>query len=354
MKTFYIGLKDKLVLIKETISGYDFKECLYEKQPTRLAFDPLKPNLIYCSTRNDGLWRSENNGKHWEKIGESHLSSERNINGGLPSSKITSVAVSPVRNVEGNSVIYAGTEPSMLFYSEDRGRTFQEFKGIQTLPSKKDWAFPPRPYTHFVRWITPSYSKKDHLAISIEAGAVLRTTDHGETWMDRPEKSPIDVHTLLTHPKTPERLYAANGDGASNKERAYAESADEGRNWKYMSEGLEEHPYLYNMVLHPENPNDRIVSASKNASAAHGARRYSTVYRKIGEEPWRELAKGLPRVQAYTHHLANDPDKTGAFYAFNNYGIYYLADGKKVWEKTSIPWEAYKNQRAYCFAVQSS
>lgn len=353
MKTFYIGLKDKLVLIKETTTGYDFKECLHEKQPTRLAFDPLNQNRLYCSTRDDGLWRSEDNGEHWEKVGESHLSSERNINGGLPSSKITSVAVSPVRSVDGYSVVYAGTEPSMLFYSEDRGKTFQEFKGIQNLPSKKDWAFPPRPYTHFVRWITPSYSKKDYLAISIEAGAVLHTNDHGKIWKDRPEKSPIDVHTLLTHPKAPGRLYAANGDGASNNERAYAESEDEGMTWQYMSEGLEEHPYLYNMVLHPENPNDRIVSASKNASAAHGSQRYSTIYRKMKDEPWKELADGLPREQAYTHHLANDPDKIGAFYAMNNYGVFYLADGAETWEQTSIPWEAYKDQRAYCFVVKS-
>src|SRR5699024_5506305 len=120
MKTFYIGLNDKLVLIKETTTGYDFKECLHEKQPTRLAFDPLNQNRLYCSTRDDGLWRSEDSGEHWEKVGESHLSSERNINGGLPSSKITSVAVSPVRSVGGYSVVYAGTEPSMLFYSEDR------------------------------------------------------------------------------------------------------------------------------------------------------------------------------------------------------------------------------------------
>ncbi|SHF04625.1 hypothetical protein SAMN02745249_01688 [Atopostipes suicloacalis DSM 15692] len=353
MKTFYIGLNDKLVLIKETTTGYDFKECLHEKQPTRLAFDPLNQNRLYCSTRDDGLWRSEDSGEHWEKVGESHLSSERNINRGLPSSKITSVAVSPVRSVGGYSVVYAGTEPSMLFYSEDRGRTFQEFKGIQTLPSKKDWAFPPRPYTHFVRWITPSYSKKDYLAISIEAGAVLHTNDHGKIWIDRPEKSPIDAHTLLAHPKAPGRLYAANGDGASNNERAYAESEDEGITWQYMSEGLEEHPYLYNMVLHPENPNDRIVSASKNASAAHGSQRYSTVYRKVEDESWKEIADGLPRKQAYTHYLANDPDKIGAFYAMNNYGVFYLADGAETWEQTSIPWEAYKDQRAYCFVVKS-
>ena len=353
MKTFFIGLKNKLVIIKETPNGYDFKEHLQEKQPTRLAFDQENEKRIYCSTKNDGLWRSEDGGIHWNKVGESHLPTETHINGGLPSSKITSVAVNPMKRVDGNSVVYAGTEPSMLFYSEDKGRYWHEFKGIQNLPSKENWSFPPRPYTHFVRWITPSYSNENHMAISIEAGAVLTTDDHGELWKDRPNKSPIDVHTLLAHPKAPGRLYAANGDGASNNERAYAESEDEGLTWDYMSEGLEEHPYLYNMVLHPNNPNDRIVSASKNASAAHGSKRYSTIYRKLEDAPWKELAEGLPCKQAYTHHLANDPEEVDAFYAMNNYGIFHLAKGTDIWEKTNIPWDNYKKQRPYCFVVKS-
>lgn len=354
LKTFFIGLKDKLVIIKETASGYDFKEHLQEKQPTRLAFDPENEKRIYCSTRGDGLWRSEDGGEHWNKIGESYVSTEMHINGEIPSSKITSVAVNPIKKVDGNSVVYAGTEPSMLFYSEDNGRSWHEFKGIQNLPSKENWAFPPRPYTHFVRWITPSYSNENHIAISIEAGAILNTDDHGEIWKDRPDKSPIDVHTLLAHPKAPGRLYAANGDGASNSKQAYSESNDEGLTWQYMSEGLEKHPYLYNMVLHPTNPNVRLVSASKNASAAHGSNRYSTVYRKLEDEPWKEMADGLPRKQAYTHHLANDPKNTDAFYALNNYGIFYLGEGETVWRKIDIPWDDYAGQRAYCFIVNLS
>lgn len=353
MKIFFVGLKGKLLIIKETADGYEFNEHLHETQPTRLAFDPENEHRIYCATNGDGLWRSEDGGDHWSKIGESHISTETHIDDGIPSSKMTSVAVNPIKRVDGNSIVYAGTEPSMLFYSEDNGRSWHEFEGIQNLPSKENWAFPPRPYTHFVRWITPSYSNEDHLAISIEAGAVLNTHDHGMTWKDRPEKSPIDVHTLLAHPKAPGRLYAANGDGSSNKERAYAESLDEGLTWEYMSEGVEDHPYLYNMVLHPENPDDRLVSASKSASTAHGSNRYSTIYRKIGDDPWKEIAEGLPREQAYTHHLANDPEETGAFYALNNYGIFHLAEDANAWNKVDISWGAYADQRPYCFVVKT-
>src|SRR5699024_8120061 len=182
----------------------------------------------------------------------------------------------------------------------------ESLKASSNCRPKKDWAFPPRPSTHFVRWITPSYFNRDHIAISSEAGAVLNTHDYGKTWKDRPEESPINVHTLLMNPKAPNRLYEANGDESLRKGHSYAESHDEVTSWVYMSEGLDAHPYLYNMVIHPENPNDRLVSASRIASYAHGSKRYSTIYRKIDDEPGVEVAEGLLKEQAYTHHLAND------------------------------------------------
>lgn len=257
--------------------------------------------------------------------------------------------------MNGNSVVYVGTEPSMLYISVDNGETWTELKGIQDLPSKENWSFPPRPETHYVRWITPSYSNEDYIAISIEAGAVINSYDGGKTWEDRLEVSPIDAHTLLAHPDAPRKLYAANGDGLSDRKKAYAESKDEGRTWEYKSEGLEEYPYLYHMVVNTEDPNDILVSASKSASTAHSLSGYSTIYRKVGDKSWSELSDGIPCESSYTQHLANDPTKPGAFYAMSNHGIYYLDKGKKLWVKVDIPnLSAYLGDRSYCFAVRQN
>lgn len=344
MKTFLVGLANKLVIIKEKNAGYSATAHLIGKKINQLAIDPQNKNKLYAATGEHGLWRTQNGGKEWERVGEKS---------GLASKVITSVAVSPIRRVDGNSVIYAGTEPSHLYYSEDNGENWVEFKGIQDLPSKRNWRFPPRPETHYVRWITPSYSNEDQLALSIEAGAVLHTKDHGQTWHDRPEKSPIDVHTLLAHPKKTGYLYTANGDGGSNPEKAYAESPDGGQTWLYKSKGIEAHPYLYNMILNSSNPEERVVSASESASKAHRKSRYSTVYRKLGEDPWIELAGGLPREGAYTHHLAEDPSTIGAYYALNNYGLYYLPFGKDGWEKIEVDTNLKVfGQRIYSFLVQ--
>ena len=345
MEKIYIGLADRLLVIQKQNNEYIFSNHLQGKKINSLAFDPLNDSRIYVATAREGLWRTEDKGKSWERIGENENA--------IKSSIITSVAVHPNKKVNGNSVVYAGTEPTALYYSINNGKDWENFSDIQNLPSKKNWSFPPRPETHYARWVTPSYFNENNLALSIEAGAVIYTKDHGKNWHDRAEESPIDVHTLLSHPKQENRLYAANGDGGSNPKYAYAESYDWGVSWEYKSEGIEEHPYLYNMVLNSENPEERLVSASKSASQAHRSPRYSTIYRKLNKEPWVELAEGLPKDGAYTHHLAEDPQIPGAYYALNNYGIYYLALGEENWQKMAI--DAKENdfsQRAYCFFVK--
>lgn len=199
MKKFFIGLEDKLLVIKTDDEEHSFSTHLKGKKINRIAFDPQNENYIYVATNDHGLWRTHNGGIDWERVGQ---------NKGLNPSTITAVAIHPQKKVNGNHIIYVGTEPSKLYYSEDGGDTWLEFESLQEVPSKKDWRFPPRPETHFVRWITPSYLNENHLAISIEAGAVLHTENHGQSWHDRPQQSPIDVHTLLAHPDKPGHLYA--------------------------------------------------------------------------------------------------------------------------------------------------
>lgn len=341
MKTFYVGLDNQLLMIKEKEHTYELISHLEKYKVNRLVFDPQNTGWLYVAT-NHGFWRSEDGGKSYAQM-----------NNGLSTMKLTTIAINSQKNAKGNHTLYVGVEPSMLFYSEDRGANWIEFTGMQELPSKSKWSFPPRPETHYVRWITPSKLDPDYLAVSIEAGAVFQTTNHGKTWSDRAEIGPIDVHTLLTHPDAPSRLYAANGGLVSNNgNESYAESYDGGHSWEFFSEGLEKHPYLYHMVLHPNDPDFRLVSASENASKAHGEDRYSTIYFKNGTEDWVELADGLPKTNAFSHHLVNDPNSIGAFYALNNFGIYHLAADSTTWVKVTIPWtKDLAEMRPYFFKV---
>jgi len=354
MRKFFLGMADELLVVEETAEGFTTSAGLKGTQPLHLAIDRFNEQVLYCATYGNGLWKSEDGGKEWRAIGQANPYYGALKGEGINSPYVTFVAIHPNRRSGGHSVVYAGTEPSAVYCSEDGGAKWTEFKNIQTLPSKENWQFPPRPFTHHVRWITPSLLNDDHLYVSIEFGAFIRTTDHGKHWQDRPFGSPLDTHTLLTHPKRPGRLYAAAGDGIMEKGHSYAESEDGGESWTYKSEGLEAHPYLYNMVLHPEDPEDRLVSASKNPREAHAAFGYSTIYRKTGNAPWRELAEGLPCEGAYSHTLAADKKEPGTFYAMNNHGVYQLSQGESSWRKLDIEWkEKYARQHPSFLTVVS-
>lgn len=342
MKSFFMGMQEQLLVIREEEEGYRFSTPLKSIKSNQLAVHPENTDKLYLAS-DEGLWISEDKGETWMKNDFTFDDAAR----------ITSVAVHPKRETNGHSTIYVGTEPSRLYYSEDSGKTWREFHTVQELPSKSQWSFPPRPETHYIRWITPDESDPDYIAVSVEAGAVFFTNNHGITWNDRAENSPIDVHTLLKHPDDPTRLYAANGGLVhEGSQGSYAESHDSGHTWMFADEGLGEHRYLYNMALHPIDADYRLVSASESASKAHGSDRYSTVYEKIGNESWVLKVDGLPTNDAFTHHLTNDPSNINGFYALNNFGLFHLETGADTWEKVALPWSTrYENQRFYFFVV---
>jgi hypothetical protein len=45
------------------------------------------------------------------------------------------------------------------------------------LPSSASWSFPPRPWTHHVRWIEPDANNLDYVFVAIEAGALVQSHD---------------------------------------------------------------------------------------------------------------------------------------------------------------------------------
>jgi photosystem II stability/assembly factor-like uncharacterized protein len=292
-----------------------------------LAVDPLRPAIIYCGTFGTGLWRSDDAGSTWHPVG-----------GGITHPQVMSIAVSALERSGDEGVVYAGTEPSALFRSTDGGATWQECAALRALPSAPTWSFPPRPYTSHVRCITLDPHKPGVLALCIEAGALIRSTDAGETWMDRVPDGPWDTHTLLVHPRAPNRLYAAAGDGFMRPGTGYAESRDAGASWQRSSEGLRRH-YLWGAAVDPGDPDTVIVSAASSPNQAHNpAAAESFVYRRSGDR-WHEINDGLPSGRGMLAAvLATNAAEPGAFYAAANTGVYRSADAGRSWSPLPIPW----------------
>jgi hypothetical protein len=160
---------------------------------------------------------------------------------GIRHLRIQSVTVSRSERKNGRGAVYAWHEPSVIFRSEDAGENWRECGDLMKLPSAKQCSFPPRPETHNVRWIESDPHVPGRLFAAIEAGALIRSPDGGDSWCDRTPHGPRDTHQLSTHYSVPARLYSAAGEG-------YFESWDGGNTWRRFEGGLRDR-YLVSIAV---------------------------------------------------------------------------------------------------------
>lgn len=315
VETFVIATGRTLVIARKS-SGWLVEQHLQDLKPHSLAVDPADPDKIYVGTFDNGLFQSTDGGRSWEPV-----------TAGIPHKRITAVAVQA-------STVYSGTEPSTFSRSGDNGDSWQVMEAMNSMPSASEWSFPPRPQTHHVRWIEPDPHQPGCLYVAIEAGALLRTEDGGETWHDRVPDGPFDTHTAATYPLEAGRVYSAAGDG-------YYASEDGGQSWQRSMDGLR-HRYLVGVAVDPGDPDTVLVSAAPGPHVAYSPRNAEAyIYRKRADAPFELAMTGMPKgMGTVASRLVSVPDEPGVFFAANNHGVFYSSDAGGSWEALDIPWPA--------------
>jgi photosystem II stability/assembly factor-like uncharacterized protein len=338
MTRILAGMENSLILLESSNRGWNGRESLRGLQPMSVAVDFHNRDRSYCGTFGNGLWKSEDGGQSWQRIGKDEIRSPN----------VTSVSVSPLeRGNNGFSIVYAGTEPSEFYRSDDDCNSWEKMVDLNNLDSSKCWSFPPRPWTHHVRWIEPDVNSSGYVFVAIEAGALVQSHDGGRTWIDRTKQGPYDTHTLSTHRYAPKRLYSSAGDG-------YFESYDYGESWEILVSGLR-HYYLYGLAVDCKDPEDVVVSASSGPWSAHSSEdAESFIYRKSSDgERWNLVSAGLPNpAGTIITILAANPVNAGEIYALNNRGIFCSLDSGLSWKRLEIPWpKEYLLQHPWSLAI---
>jgi len=129
----YAATGDGIARLEESGEAWTVELSLLGSGAQCLAADPNDPATVYAGSREGGVRRTRDEGRNW-------------VDCALPEPAVFSLAVSPV-----DGVLYAGTEPSRLFRSGDRGETWRPLDALLELPSRPSWSFPPRPWTSHVR-----------------------------------------------------------------------------------------------------------------------------------------------------------------------------------------------------------
>jgi photosystem II stability/assembly factor-like uncharacterized protein len=169
------------------------------------------PDALLAGTYGDGLFRSGDGGRTWERI-----------EAGLTASTFRFV-----------SAELAGTEPARVYRSSDGGRSWSELEGITRIPGHEQWFLPYSPRAGAAR---NAYVSGERLLVAAEVAGLLRSDDGGRTWVCEPVAGDEDVHHVTGHPDDPDLLYVSLGTATlaqrEGQHGGIARSRDGGRTWE--------------------------------------------------------------------------------------------------------------------------
>jgi hypothetical protein len=255
---------------------------------------------VVVGTRGHGVQLSGDGGESWETVA-------------LAAADVYSVAIG-----RADGALYAGTEPSRLFTARG-GEPWEELEALQEIPSRGEWSFPPRPWTHHVRWIAPDPHRAERLLVGIELGGLMYTDDRGASFTDHRPGAKRDVHNLAWHPRVDGRAYQAAGDGA-------AWSRDGGRSWEAADAGRDLR-YCWALAVDPADPELWYLSAASGPGSAHaGEEARGKLYRWTGS--WEALP--LPSASMPYALVARDGELLAGM---ADGRILRSADGGEAWEE---------------------
>src|SRR5215469_15613842 len=290
-------------------------EFLLTDQDVRcLAADPLKPNVLYAGTQGNGVLRSDDGGKTWRPAG-------------LAGQIVKALAASRIQP----GTVYAGTKPALLFVSRDGGANWTELASFRHIRSRWFWFSPAeKPFTAYVQAIALSPSAPKTIMVGIEAGAVVCSSDGGQTWSGHRRGALRDCHSLTFHVTNGNWVYEGGGTGAG-----VSVSRDAGATWIQPKEGLDRY-YGWAVAADPVHPEVWYASVSPGALKAHSEHNaQAVIVRSIGGASWQPLSGGLPQpLNHMPYALLTDSNAPSHVYTgLSNGEVWHSTDYGNTWHQ---------------------
>lgn len=281
-----------------------------------LAADPHNRNVVYAGTQGNGVLRSDDRGKTWDPVGmKDHV--------------VKAIAVSPAEP----GLIVAGTKPPSVFVSRNGGLHWAELVSFRKM-RRWFWFSPAeKPFTAYVQGIALSPTDPKVIFAGIEAGAVVCSTDGGNTWQNHRKGALRDCHSIIFHASSGDWVYEGGGTGAGA-----SFSRDAGNTWTQSKQGLDRH-YGWAAAADPARPDIWYVSLSPGPMKAHSTdNAQAYIFRSIGGGTWEKLSGGLPQpLNHMPYALLTDSGAPRHLYAgLSNGDVWHTSDYGDHWQQLPV------------------
>ncbi len=200
-----------------------------------------------------------------------------------------------------------------------QGNNASPLDSFEEAPGRDEW---------FTPWGGPPATRTidtaddGDLFVNVHVGGILRSTDNGESWQQTIDIR-TDVHQVLFHDATG-MIFAPSA-------RGFAESSDRGGSWTVTTAGLD-FPYMRAVAI----AGDTILASASNGP--HGDR--GAVYsRPIGSrEPFARCTAGLPEwfsgnVDTFCLEAGGGATEEIAVIAAPGGTVYLSEDGARHWRE---------------------
>ncbi len=236
-------------------------------------------------------------------------------------------------------VVWAGSQPSALFRSEDGGEHFTLVRPLWDHPHRPEWG------AGFggqaIHTVLPHPSDPARIAVAMSTGGVYRSADAGASWtasntgvkvIFAPDPWPEFgqcVHKVARDAGNPDRLFMQNHNGVYR-------SDDDGRSWNSIADGLPT-DFGFAMVAHPRRAdvayNFPIIDGGNRVPPDHACRVFRT---EDAGDTWTALTNGLPQHDYFDIVLrdamcADDADPVGVYFGTRNGQVFASPDEGESW-----------------------
>ncbi len=242
-------------------------------------------------------------------------------------------------------LLWCGTIPGGLFYSEDNGLTWTLVRSLWDDPLRKQWngGGADFPGIHSI-CVDPRDGNK--VTVGVSSGGVWQTSDGGSTWACkadgmRAEYMPPelaydpniqDPHRVVQSPSNPDILWAQHHNGIFR-------TTNGGQQWEEIR-NVPPSVFGFAVAVHPADPEIAwFVPAIKDERRVPVGGAVVVTRTRNGGHSFETLSNGLPQTHAYdlVYRHALDIDRSGSRLAFGSTTgfLWVTEDGGDHWQTVS-------------------